>query len=363
MQGIKKIFVDTTVEKSKYTQGILERLPRIPVEYTNNTRDLFDEINQADDPISAGKQILVIERNKGAFLKKCPGTKEYICCGYQILNFSTQCDLECSYCILQAYFNNPALRIFANLDEMFAELQEKIDDDKQHLWRIGTGEFTDSLSLEEITGFSEYVIPFFIERKNTILELKTKTTNVAFLKKFDPQGRIMLAWSLNSERIQREEEKKTPPIKARIDAAKVCLANGYRISFHFDPIIYYAGWEGDYQKTIDYLFSSIDPNKISWISMGCFRFMPQLKDVITQRHPRSVVLLGEFIKGLDGKMRYPKPLRIDLYKKMATMLHHTKHNFKLYLCMESDEVWRKALDFSPKDSAGLIEHLDRAVFT
>jgi spore photoproduct lyase len=362
MQGIKKIFVDTTIEKSKYTQAILERLPHIPVEYVNNTRTLFDAINQAEDPISAGKQILVIERNKGAFLKKCPGTKEYICCGYQILNFSTQCNLECSYCILQAYFNNPALRIFANLDDMFTELKEKIDSNEQRVWRIGTGEFTDSLSLEEITGFSEYVIPFFIERKNTLLELKTKTINVEFLEKFDPQGRIMISWSLNSERIQREEEKKTPSIKARIDIAKACLAQGYRVSFHFDPIIYYEGWEKDYRKTINYLFDTIDPDKISWISMGCFRFMPQLKDVIKQRHPKSIVLLGEFIKGLDGKMRYPKPLRIDIYKKMAAMLHHKNYKFKLYLCMESDEVWRKSLGFSPNNSAGLITYLDQAVF-
>jgi spore photoproduct lyase len=245
---------------------------------------------------------------------------------------------------------------------MFAELKDKIDGNEHRLWRIGTGEFTDSLTLEEITGFSEYVIPFFIERKNTILELKTKTTNVAFLKKFDPQGKIMIAWSLNSERIQREEEKKTPSIKARIDAAKTCLTKGYRVSFHFDPIIYYEGWESDYKKTIDYLFDAIDPDKISWISMGCFRFMPQLKDVIKQRHPESVVLLGEFIKGLDGKMRYPKPLRIDIYKKMADMLRHEEFAFKLYLCMESDEVWRKSLGFSPKNSAGLIKYLDQAVF-
>ncbi|MFC1809251.1 radical SAM protein [Candidatus Omnitrophota bacterium] len=362
MHNITKIIIDKAAYDEPYTQNVLKRLSDLPMEIVNDTRAVFDQINQTDDPITEGKKIIVLEKNKGSFLKKCPGTKEYICCGYQILNFSTQCNLECAYCILQAYFNNPAIRIFVNLDDMFAELQEKIDSNKNRRWRIGTGEFTDSLSLEQITGFSEYVIPFFIARKNTILELKTKTTNIDFLDRFDPQGRIMLSWSLNSPHIQKTEEVATESIERRLHAARKAQTAGYLVSFHFDPIIYDVNWEKEYKQAITLLFDHIDPNKISWISMGCFRYMPPLKDIIKKRFPQSRLFLGEFIRGLDGKMRYPKPLRINIYKKMAEMLRHATFNFKLYLCMESDEVWQNALGFSPKNSERLINYLDEAVF-
>lgn len=362
MQNIEKIYIDRTVKDEKYTKQIVRHFPDILTEVIDDTRTLFDAINQAADPITAGKKVLLIENNKGAFLKKCPGTKEYICCGYQILNFSTQCNLECTYCILQAYFNNPVIRIFANLDTMMQELTEKIDADPTRLWRIGTGEFTDSLSLESITGFSQYIIPFFAKRPNTLLELKTKTSDVAFLKQFDPRDRIMLSFSLNAEHIQQNEEKKSSTIHERIAAAKICHDHGYRISFHFDPIIYYEGWERDYQKTIDALYGTIDPNTISWMSIGCFRFMPALKETIMKRHPESSIIYGEFIKGLDGKMRYPKPLRIKIYRTMAKMLDFKKYDYKLYFCMESDEVWRKSLGFSPGNSASLKHYLDEAVF-
>ena len=64
------------------------------------------------------KDMLHLTAFKGDFLKPCPGTRNYICCGYQILNIATNCPLDCSYCILQSYFiNQPGLRIHVNLEE------------------------------------------------------------------------------------------------------------------------------------------------------------------------------------------------------------------------------------------------------
>ncbi len=60
----------------------------------------------------------------------------------------------------------------------------------------------------------------------------------------------------------------------------------------------------------------VDPKKIIWMSLGSFRFMPSLKEVIRRRHPSSELLNGEFVPGLDGKMRYFKPIRMELYAFM-----------------------------------------------
>ena len=369
MKDVTKVYLERAVAHERYTTDILTNLPSLPVETVEETRPLFDALKNTPDPISAGKRILVIERNKGAFLKKCPGTKDYICCGYQILNFSTQCNLECAYCILQAYFNNPALRIFANLDDLFKELREKIDTNPQRRWRIGTGEFTDSLSLETITGFSQYVIPFFIEREHTLLELKTKTTNIDFLRRYDPRGRIMLSWSLNSEHIQQAEEDKTAPIEDRLRAARAAQDAGYRVGFHFDPIVYDTGWESGYRKTIAMMYDILDMDRISWISLGCFRFMPPLKSIVEQRRPGTRLFLGEFIQGGDGKMRYPRPLRIMIYRKMADWLTRGSTDktaalkkMHVYFCMEHDSVWDASLGFSVKNSAGLIRYLDSSIW-
>ena len=105
----------------------------------------------------------------------------------------------------------------------------------------------------------------------------------------------------------------------------------------------------------------IDPKKVIWISMGCFRYIPTLKGIIRKRHPETHILDGEFVPGLDGKMRYFKPIRIEMYGFMAELLSGWHDDLGLYLCMESEEVWRKSLGWSPKESSELSDYLDHRV--
>ena len=56
----------------------------------------------------------------------------------------------------------------------------------------------DSLALEGITGFIEYFIEKFIKLSNGILEIRSKSTNIKSIKKFNPCENIIPAFSLNS---------------------------------------------------------------------------------------------------------------------------------------------------------------------
>ena len=124
-----------------------------------------------------GKDALHLLNHKGEFLKPCPGTKEYICCGYQILNVATNCPLDCTYCILQSYFlNQPNLRIHVNLEENLAGILAAIDKNPHQIFRVGTGEFADSLALDPIAHWTDILMGPFSARKNAVLEFKTKTT-------------------------------------------------------------------------------------------------------------------------------------------------------------------------------------------
>ena len=108
------------------------------------------------------------------------------------------------------------------------------------------------------------------------------------------------------------------------------------------------------------LFAHVSPENIVWISLGSFRFMPALKPVIQKRFPDSKIIYGEFISGLDGKMRYFKPLRIELYRKIASFIKEYAPETTIYLCMEDDETWQKSLGFVPADYGGLPKILDES---
>ena len=310
---------------------------------------------------SLGKDILHLLNYKGEFFKPCPGTGNYLCCGYRILNVGANCPMDCSYCILQAYFNKPNIRIFNNLDEQIRVVLDQIDSVPGRIHRIGTGEFTDSLAVDHLTGWAEMLIPLFSTRKNAVLEFKTKTTNIDGLLKASGRDRIVVSWSLNSTLVSTKEEHGAPSIRKRLEAARTCQREGFVVGFHFDPLVAHPGWKEDYLRTVELLQSMIDPTRVIWISMGAFRFMPALKSVIRKRHPGSRILDGEFIQGLDGKMRYFKPIRMELYNSMSRMLGDRHRDSGLYLCMESDEVWRESLAWSPGSSEALSSYLDSRV--
>ena len=350
---IRNVLVEKEASSYAFTDKILNSLPDIPVQIAKNIKS-SEHANETD----MGKGTLHLLPYKGDFLKPCPGTKKYICCGYQILNLATNCPLDCSYCILQTYFNQPNLKVFVNLEERLEQVLQTIDSRPERLFRIGTGEFTDSLALEHITHWSQHLLPLFSKRKNAILEFKTKTSNVRGLLTSKHRDRIVVSWSLNSPYISSREEHRAVSLKKRLEAARLCQSEGFVLGFHFDPLICHDNWKEEYLKTLELMDKYINPKGIIWISLGSFRFMPDLKQIMRRRHPETCALNGEFILGMDGKMRYFKPIRIELYSFMRENLEKWYPNMGLYLCMESDDIWHSSFGWSPRNPEGLSRFLD-----
>lgn len=349
---IRHVILEQGAEAFDACSEILERLPDLPV-----SREEAPEGSSLD----MDKRGLRLLAFPGQILRPCPGTREYICCGYQILHGGTNCPLDCSYCILQAYINQPSLRVFVNLRDRLQELAVLLEDNPEKCFRIGTGEFTDSLALDPVVRWTEWLLPFFSNRRNAILELKTKTDHIDGLLQSSHRDRIVVSWSLNSPLIAAKEEHGAPALEKRLRAARRCQREGFVLGFHFDPMIHYPGWKDGYQRTVDLLDTYVDPKGIIWISMGALRYMSALKSIIRRRHPGTKILNGEFVPGLDGKMRYFKPIRMELYAAMAEMLCAWHRDPGLYLCMESHDVWEKSLGWSPGHGDGLRRYLDERV--
>ena len=354
---INKVLIEEGADGDEQTYVILKRLNNPPFERIGHERNYGK-----GDFMDMDKKTLRLIHFKGEFIKPCPGTKGYICCGYIILHAGSNCPLDCSYCILQTYFNQPSLRVFVNLQDELNRIGYMIDSHPERLFRIGTGEFTDSLALDYITDWSKTLAGFIRGRKNAVLEFKTKTNQVRGLLSSPYRERIIVSWSLNSPYIASREEHGAPSIEKRIRAAKECQKEGIVIGFHFDPLIRHANWREGYLRTIEMLDRYIDPNRTIWISLGCLRYTPALKLIIRRRQPRTDILDGEFIHGLDRKMRYFKPLRIEIYSFLREqIIKWAGDNFCLYLCMESNDVWREGLEWSPQNTAGLSSFLDNRV--
>jgi len=352
-----KVYIEEEALGYPLTSRILGKLKGIPQEVISSSQELGRSFYQRKDPIGEGKRVLLLQLQKGNFLKPCPGTKNYICCLYQILDLATNCNLDCSYCILQVYLNIPFFVQYVNIDDLFSELDREINGNKEVIYRIGTGELTDSLSLDHITGLSKDLVPYFSGFSNACLELKTKSIEVENLLELKHKGRTIVSWSLGPNSIISSEELSAPSLEERLEAAKLCQKVGYRLGFHFDPLIVYPGWEEEYKSVVDSLFQAIDPKMIAWISLGALRFPPQMEGILRGRFPQSNLVRGELFRGLDGKLRYFRPIRIELFQKVYGWIKERAPEVFVYLCMESRRVWSDTLGWAPQDNYELRDLL------
>jgi spore photoproduct lyase len=358
---IDRIYVEESCIDLPYTNEILNRaqLPYTLVPDRGKPNDLDkDYVNN----LTAGKRQLFLCKNRGSFFKPCPGTREYQCCDYQVLNTGMNCPMDCVYCILQAYLNTPWMTFYVNIKKLFNELDQGLHNDPGRFFRIGTGEFTDSMAIDRLTGLSPLLVNYFNKQKNAVLELKTKSGAVGNLEGLDHNGRTIVAWSLNSPIIMRKEEIRSATLDERLDAARYCSDLGYKLAFHFDPIIDHSGWEVGYAETIERLYGKIPAESIVWISLGALRFIPSLKEIGLRRFPQSNIYYQEFIEGLDNKARYFRPNRVRLYKFIYDCLKlKASEKTCIYFCMESDEIWKEVMGFTPGEKGGIPYMLDQVV--
>jgi spore photoproduct lyase len=350
---IHRIVCDASVEDSPMARRVRERLPDVPLDIQDDA-----EPTPGAEP---GETLLYLKHYKGAFLRFCPGTRFYHCCGYRIVHIGENCPMSCSYCILQAYFQDKVLKVWANQDDLFTELDKAFGADTSLRYRVGTGEFTDSLALEPITAYGRDLAAFTARYANVVMEFKSKTADISWLPAADPR-RLLPAWSVNAPAIVAGQEHGAASLEERLQAARTCAEQGFRVCLHFDPILPFAGWEQGYDETVEMIFDHLRPEQIAYVSLGSFRFMPDLKKAVVTGFPQATYIFDEFMPGLDGKMRLVRPKRVAQFRRIAEKLRAGGLDKELYFCMESDEVWQAVLGRRPKDLGGLGRHLMELAF-
>ena len=348
-RSIREIWIDESVREQPVIRQILEQTTGLPVKWIKGPVSKSGE----EIPLHKGKRILYLTQQPGGLVKPCPATNApYLCCRYTVINQVCQCPLDCTYCILQLYLDSPVLTVHVNIKNIFQEIRQCLSSQPKRFFRFGTGELGDSLALDPLLNLSPQYMQFFSTLKNCLIEFKTKTKAVDRLLSLKPVNAVV-SWSLNPRSIIDREEYGAASLEERLNAARQCQEAGYLIGFHFDPILAVPDWEVLYGRVIDRIFDFVDASRIVWISMGSLRFPPPLKEVITSRFPKSRIVYEEMIRGPDGKMRYPRPLRIQMYQSIYRRLREKAPDVFVYFCMEIDSVWRKVTGKSPADNAEL----------
>jgi spore photoproduct lyase len=290
------------------------------------------------------KQVLILKRFQGRFFQICPGSANVTCCRYRLINTGFNCLYNCTYCYLNSYLNSFGIVQFTNLDAALDELQAfQRGSDPGMLYRVGTGEFTDSLMMDRVTGFGHALIERAAGMPNIMIELKTKSSDIDHLLDVPRKGNAVLAWTLNAPRASARYEEGAATLDERLVAAGRAARAGFLLAFHFDPMFVYDGCEEEYERTVDMLFEAAGPHAVAWISLGCFRYSAGFKEALRDAFPSEDLTLAEMFPGPDGKFRYLAPRRRELFRRMHARIRAHSPVPYVYLCMEPRYIWEDAI--------------------
>lgn len=317
----------------------------------------FLEINDRDGvPAEHRNQsTIVVDVTRGNPFGYCPGSKGHLCCNYLTADLYIGCTLGCTYCIMQSYLNYSPIVVQVDTTATIDAIRNAAATTSAPMVRVGSGEVGDSLLFDPAFELSREIIEGVSDLPNVWFESKTKTNYVDHLLDIPNKGNAVIGFSLNPKVVGSAEEGIAAPVDERLSAAQACGEAGYHLAFHFDPMIRIDRWREEYGELFHQLrttLSHLPADRVAWISLGTVRYVAALRDHMLGRP----YIYDEFVPGKDGKYRYIQRLRREMYEFARDELR-TMTTAPIYLCMESDAMWRSLFGEVP----GKLESL-RGIF-
>ena len=273
-------------------------------------------------------------------LSRCPcpvdGEKTR-CCKLRTLDAVMQCAFGCSYCSIQAFYNENEIRIVSNLREKLEAME--IGDD---VWHIGTGQASDSLLLGDDYGTLSALATFAEKHPNIVLEMKSKAGRDVFNRPW-PRN-MVFTWSLNAPTIIEKEEHFTASLSERLKMAEKARDNGNLVGFHIHPMFYFKGWEKEYGEVVEAIVSNFRPEEICMIGIGTLTFTKAVIKRLREMGQESKVLQMELTEAA-GKYSYPLDKKEKMFRHIyASFPEEYRKGVFFYLCMEDPTLWKPVLE-------------------
>jgi spore photoproduct lyase len=332
MQKPDRLYIEKGVEDFELTKKILSRLGPIDTVYVEDYKKIgFDK--NFTDRANEDKNSLALGQKKGEVLKSIGRMDD----GQYYLFHEMDCKYDCEYCYLQYYFQTKVPVIFVNRSEVLDRMKEAMKLHSTTYFHVG--EIADSLAFDNLTDFSLDLAYLAKNNENCTIEFRTKSTNIENLLSIEnPTPNIIPSWTMSPQIVSETLEHKTPKFSERLEAGKACQENGYTVGVRIDPIIIYEDWENGYSEMINQIMTTLDPKCIDYITLGSIKIHKILVDVIRMRFPKSPLLLGEIFPGEDGKYRYMKFQRVDVYKQILSWIRDYDSDIEVELSLESEDI-------------------------
>ena len=282
------------------------------------------------------KRRLILAVNRGPFIRPFPRGRS---CGMSTEHYllhGVGCPLDCDYCFIRGYASCHVPTCFVNVEELAREL-DRLAASNGHLY-IHAGELADPGLFEPITGAAKALDEVLARTSDVTVEYRTKWADVEPFMHLGARNNVVLAWTLTPSRIAERFERGAPPTRERIKAAARAASSGFTVGLRFDPVMHLPGWRQAYDALLDDVFREIPAASMDKAVLGVLRFSAATESRLREKLGLSPLLAGEFILDAEGKRRYPRFLRVALYRYIREGLRARAPGLPVELSMETDAV-------------------------
>jgi len=292
-----------------------------------------------------GKSLVPISRDRPGF-GRCPVASEKTrCCNLLTLDAVEGCGYDCSYCSIRYFYDGDSIGI----DENFIDKIEALEIDPLKTYHIGTGQSSDSLMWGNKAGILDALLDFADQHPNVILELKTKSDNIAHLLNRNVPANVLTSWSLNPQVIIENEEHFTASLEQRLNAAERMASKGNLVGFHFHPMVYYDNWEEDYVSLFQQLVERFNPDNVAMVSLGTLTFIKPVIKKMRGRKMKSRILQMP-LEDAEGKYSYPLDVKREMFRKAYDSFTGWHDRVFFYMCMEDAGLWKDVFGYEYSDN-------------
>jgi len=270
-QGSKfsHIYVEERAAAYPLTGEILRRFPNARLVYIKHYKDLFNRPRQDFQRQKAAPKLILAEKGE-PFVYKGPDICENF--GYEHFYYAStllNCLYHCDYCYLQGLYPSANLVAFVNTSDFF-EAVKKLLSEVDFLYLCASYD-TDLLAFEGVVPYTKMWIDFAREQENLLLEVRTKSANYRLIRSEKAAGQVVLSWTLSPEGIARRYERLAPPLKARLEAAREALEDGWKVRLSLEPMLQVKDWRKVYGEFIDQIFQVLPADRLFDVNLGVFR--------------------------------------------------------------------------------------------
>lgn len=324
---ISTIYIEEIIRQHPRTLEIMARFPEARKIACERYGEVFNPKAQ-NFRLQKQKPALILARKFKNFVLEAPT-------GYGIgasknfyFSHMLNCLYDCRYCFLQGMYRSANYVLFVNYEDFQEEIKRICNTDPAETIHFFSGYDCDSLALEPVTRFADAFLPFIATLPNAMLELRTKSTQIRGLTNKKPLSNSIVAFSLSPKEIANKVEAKAPPLERRLAAIKQLQQQGWKIGLRFDPLIYQTGYQTQYDRLFEEVFSLIDMEYLHSVSLGVFRLPEGYYKKMQKLYPDEK-LFASPLEYHDGMVSYRQDLEQEMMEYCSEQLlnYIPKHKF------------------------------------